>query len=41
MNDKELADKKAEEDRLRKIEELKNQIEVASKKLKELMGDKV
>ena len=41
MNDKELADKKAEEDRLRKIEELKNQIETASKKLKELVGDKV
>ena len=41
MSDKELADKKAEEDRLRKIEELKNQIETDSKKLKELMGDKV
>ena len=40
-DDKELADKKAEEDRLRKIEELKNQIETASKKLKELVGDKV
>ena len=40
-SDKELSDKKAEEDRLRKIEELKNQIETASKKLKELMGDKV
>ena len=36
INDKELSDKKAEEDRLRKIEELKNQIEVASKKLAEL-----
>lgn len=41
MSDKELADKKEEEDRLRKIEELKNQIETASKKLKELVGDKV
>lgn len=41
MSNKELADKKAKEDRLRKIEELKNQIEIASKKLKELMGDKV
>ena len=40
-SDKELSDKKAEEDRLRKIEELKNQIGTASKKLKELMGDKV
>ena len=40
-DDKELADKKAEEDRLREIKELKNQIETASKKLKELMGDKV
>ena len=36
MSEKELSDKKAEEDRLRKIEELKNQIEVASKKLAEL-----
>lgn len=35
-DDKELADKKAEEDRLRTIEELKDQIEVASKKLAEL-----
>ena len=41
MSDKELADKKAEEDRLRKIEELKNQIETASKKLAELEGGKV
>ena len=41
MNDKELADKKAEEDRLIKIEELKNQIETASKKLAELEGGKV
>ena len=41
MSDKELADKKAEEDRLREIKELKNQIETASKKLKELVGDKV
>ena len=40
-DDKELADKKAEEDRLREIKELKNQIETASKKLKELVGDKV
>ena len=40
VSDKELADKKAEEDRLRKIEELKNQIEVASKKLAELEGNK-
>ena len=40
-SDKELADKKAEEDRLRKIEELKNQIETASKKLAELEGGKV
>ena len=36
INDKELSDKKAEEDRLRKIEELKNQIEDALKKLAEL-----
>lgn len=35
-NDKEMADKKAEEDKARMIEELKNQIEVASKKLAEL-----
>ena len=41
VSDKELADKKAEEDRMRKIEELKNQIEVASKKLAELEGGKV
>ena len=41
MSDKELADKKAEEDRLIKIEELKNQIETASKKLAELEGGKV
>lgn len=40
-DDKELADKKAEEDRLREIKELKNQIETASKKLAELEGDKV
>ena len=40
-SNKELADKKAEEDRLREIKELKNQIETASKKLKELVGDKV
>lgn len=38
-SDKELADKKAEEDRLIKIEELKNQIETASKKLAELEGE--
>lgn len=35
-DDKELADKKAEEDRVRTIEELKDQIEAASKKLAEL-----
>ena len=40
MSEKEIDDKKAEEDRLRKIEELKNQIEVASKKLAELEGNK-
>lgn len=40
-DDKELADKKAEEDRLIKIKELKNQIETASKKLAELEGGKV
>ena len=40
-SNKELADKKAEEDRLREIKELKNQIETASKKLAELEGGKV
>lgn len=35
-SDKELADKKAEEDKARMIKELKNQIETASKKLVEL-----
>lgn len=36
MSNKELADKKAEEDRLRMIKELKDQIEAASKKLADL-----
>lgn len=40
-SNKELADKKAEEDRLREIKELKNQIETASKKLAELECGKV
>lgn len=38
IDDKELADKKTEEERKRMIEELKNQIESASKKLAELEG---
>lgn len=38
-SDKELADKKAEEDRLRKIKNLKETIEEATKKLAELEGE--
>lgn len=38
MNDKELADKKEKEDRERKIEELRNRIEVDQKKLAELLS---
>lgn len=37
-SDKELADKKAEEDKIRMIEELKNRIEADQKKLAELEG---
>ena len=39
MSDKELADRKAEEDRVRTIKELKDQIETASKKLAELESE--
>lgn len=39
LNDKELADKKAEEDKARMIEELKNRIEADQKKLAELEGE--
>ena len=40
LNDKELADKKAEEDKARMIKELKNRIEADTKKLVELEGGK-
>ena len=38
-NDKELAKKKAEEDKARMIKELKSRIEADSKKLAELVGE--
>ena len=40
-SDKEMEDKKAEEDKKRMINQLKNEIEVATKKLAELEGGKV